>query len=460
LSADPAPTQAGAATYVVSSVRAWYALLVLGVVTLFALVDRQILVLLSEPIRKQLGLSDLQLGLLQGTAVTLFAALAAYPLSWLADRVDRRWVMAGCVLAWSLACAACGLAQDYTQLLLASALVGAAEAGLVPITYALIPSLFAPARRQLANSSFAMATGIGGGATIALCGLLVTHVDSLRPWLPEALKGLEGWRLSFLVAALPGPFMAVWVLSIAGGNAVTRTAAPVAALARAAAAPLLPYLREHRRTFVHFCSGVGLSFFGFGAVSGWMANMLMRQFAQTPQQVGNGMGLAGSTGLVLGFLITAFGLRQLAARLGDRLPLRALWIATLCTALCNFALMRAPSALSVYVIYGVMIMCLTLAGMLYITALQGLAPNTLRARVVSVQTIINSLAGAAAVPLVGLLSDQLKDRPNGLMIAATAVATPALLLSAWLLHRGETPYAQTAQANARADAADAARALA
>jgi MFS family permease len=448
------------ATHGVGSARAWYALLVLGVVTLFALVDRQILVLLSEPIRKQMGLSDLQLGLLQGTAVTLFAALAAYPLSWLADRFDRRRVMAACVLAWSLACAACGLAQDYQQLLLASALVGAAEAGLVPITYALIPSLFAPQRRQLANSTFTMATGIGGGATIALCGFLVTNVESLRPWLPLSMQGMEGWRLSFLVAALPGPLMALLVLSITTGRPAEGMAAPAGRLALsqalAATARLLPYLRQHKNTFLTFCSGVGLSFFGFGAVSGWMANMLMRQFAQTPQQVGNGMGLAGTTGLVLGFLITAFGMRRLSARLGDRLPLRALWVATLCTALLNFALIAAPSALAVYAIYGVMIMCLTLAGMLYITALQGLAPGTLRARVVSVQTILNGLSGALAVPLVGFVSDQLKDRPNGLMIAATALATPALLLAAWLLHRGEAHYALTAQASARADQAEAA----
>ena len=458
MNANAASTQEAAVAHGVSGARAWYALLVLGVVTLFALVDRQILVLLSEPIRKQLNLSDLQLGLLQGTAVTLFAALAAYPLSWLADRVDRRWVMAGCVLAWSLACAACGLAQDYTQLVLASAFVGAAEAGLVPITYALIPSLFGPARRQLANSSFTVATGVGGGATIALCGLLVTEIELLRPWLPQALQGLEGWRLSFLVAALPGPVMALLVLSITRVNAVPRTEALASSpgLVQVVAAQLLPYLREHRNTFSHFCSGVGLSFFGFGAVSGWMANMLIRQFAQTPQQVGNGMGLAGTTGLVLGFLISSFGLRRLAAQLGDRLPLRSLWVATLCTALLNFALMVAPSATAVYALYGLMIMCLTLAGMLYITALQGLAPGTLRARVVSVQTIINSLAGAAAVPLVGFLSDQLKDKPNGLMMAATAVATPALLLSAWLVYRGEAPYVKTAQASARADAALAA----
>jgi MFS family permease len=437
----------------VRSGAAWYALAVLSVVTLFALVDRQVLVLLSEPIRKQLGLSDFQLGLLQGTAVTLFAALAAYPISWLADRLDRRRVMAACVLAWSAACAACGLAQSYPQLLLASALVGAAEAGLVPITYALIPALFAPSRLQVANSSYGLATGIGGSATIALCGLLVAQVESWRPLLPAAMQGLEGWRLSFFAAALPGPLMALLVLSITAraARAAPASADAAAPALRTAAAKLLPHLRQHRSTFLHFCGGVGLSFFGFGAVGGWIANMLMRQFAQTPLQVGNGMGLAGGIGLALGFAISAFGLRPLMARLGHRLPLRSLWIATLCTAAINGLLMLSTSALQVYVLYGVMIMCLALAGMLYVTALQGLATGGVRARVVAMQTALNAAAGAIAVPMVGLLSDQLHHLNNGLMVAATALATPALLASAWLIYRGEHAYAATASANARAD---------
>ena len=433
------------------STAAWYALLVLTLVTLFALVDRQILVLLSEPIRKQMGLSDLQLGLLQGTAVTLFAALAAYPLSWLADRVDRRRVMAACVLLWSLGCMACGLAQTYPQLLLASALVGAAEAGLVPITYALIPALFAPSRLQTANSTFALVTGIGGSATIALCGLLVANVETLRPLLPDALMALEGWRLSFFAAGLPGPLMALLVLTITARAA--RSLPFTSPLAPITAPPLLPHIRQHLRTFIHFSGGVGLSFFGFGAVNGWIANMLMRQFAQTPLEVGSGMGAAGSAGLALGFVISVFGLKPLTARLGLRLQLRSLWVATLCTAAINGALIFAASAMQVYVLFGVMIMCLALAGMLYVTALQGLATGGLRARVVALQTAINSAAGALAVPLVGLLSDQLQHLNNGLMVAATALATPALLASAWLLARGERPYAETAAANARLDAA-------
>jgi len=308
----------------VASTSAWYALIVLSLVTLFALVDRQILVLLSEPIRKQLALSDFQLGLLQGTAVTLFAALAAYPLSWLADRIDRRRVMAACVITWSVGCAACGLAQTYPQLLMASALVGAAEAGLVPITYALIPALFAPRQLQVANSTFALATGIGGSATIALCGMLVANVEAVRPLLPDALSTLEGWRLSFFAAALPGPLMAALVLTITrrGARPLQPPVAAATTTPAAVARRLIPHVRQHLRTFVHFSGGVGLSFFGFGAVNGWIANMLIRQFEQTPMQVGNGLGLAGTVGLALGFLISAFGLKSLTARLGLRLQLR------------------------------------------------------------------------------------------------------------------------------------------
>jgi MFS family permease len=194
---------------------AWYALAVLVATNLFAMVDRQIFLLLAEPIRKALALSDLQLGLLQGTGIALFTALASYPLGWLSDRLDRRWVLASCIAVWSAAVLACGMAQDFVQLLLASALVGAGEAGLGPIVYALIPLLFFGAQRQLANSIFAV-TAVGGGAlALALSGQLVTWVESARPSLPMALQGLEGWRLSFFAAAMPAPLMILLVLTIA-----------------------------------------------------------------------------------------------------------------------------------------------------------------------------------------------------------------------------------------------------
>ena len=109
---------------------AWVSLLVLVALGLYTYMDRQIFGLQAEPLRQALGLSDLQFGLLQGVSVALFAAVVGYPIAWLSDRFDRRTVLAGCIATWSLAVGACGLARDFNELFVTSALVGAAEAGL------------------------------------------------------------------------------------------------------------------------------------------------------------------------------------------------------------------------------------------------------------------------------------------------------------------------------------------
>ena len=98
----------------------WYGLAALTLITLFSVADRQVFVLQAEIIRVQLALTDFQLGMLQGLGVSLSVAIATYPIGWLADRYDRRWVLAACIMLWSLAVAACGLAQGYACLLYTS----------------------------------------------------------------------------------------------------------------------------------------------------------------------------------------------------------------------------------------------------------------------------------------------------------------------------------------------------
>ncbi|MFN9250738.1 MAG: MFS transporter, partial [Brevundimonas sp.] len=93
------------------SLNAWLSLGLLIAIGLYMYTDRQVLVLQTEPIRQQLGLSDFQVGLVQGLSVALFAAFVSYPLGWLADRIDRRFVLAGSIILWSVAVAACGLSR-------------------------------------------------------------------------------------------------------------------------------------------------------------------------------------------------------------------------------------------------------------------------------------------------------------------------------------------------------------
>ena len=85
-----------------ASLASWYALLVLSVATLYAVIDRQVIILLSQQLKADLHLSDTQIGSLQGFGAVLFASIAAFPLGWLADRMDRRVLLSLCVIVWSI----------------------------------------------------------------------------------------------------------------------------------------------------------------------------------------------------------------------------------------------------------------------------------------------------------------------------------------------------------------------
>jgi len=446
---------------------AWYALGVLTLITLFAFIDRGVLVLQAEVIRQKLGLSDLQLGLLQGTGVAVFAALASYPLGWLADRYDRRLVLGGCVMFWSAAVVACGLAQGYEQLLLASALVGAGEAGLVPIVYALIPELFGQKKQQLANSIYSLSSTASGAAALALCGVIIGSVELARPLLPAAMQALEGWRLSFFAAALPAPLMVLAIASISlhkrrAGQVRAATPAPALATTSpdvpsptspATAPRWLPYARQHWQAFACFYAGVGLAMFGFAAVGSWLAVIYMRVFGQTAQQVGAALGGIALTGTALGFVLSVFGMRYLSPRLGVRTPLRAMWVACLSTVATYSMMVFATSAQQMFFIQGLYVLLLTTAVMLYPTALQNLAPSALRARTVALMGVLAAGMGAIASPLVGLVSDQFKHLPNGLILSAVLVAAPALLLAAVLLFLCERRFEVTVEAARAAERA-------
>lgn len=437
--------------------RAWYALAILTLVTLFAYLDRGVLILQAEAIRKSLGLSDLQVGLMQGTGVAIFAGIAAYPLGWLADRYDRRYVLAGCVLLWSTSVVAGALAPNYYGLLLSTAMVGGAEAGLVPIIYALIPELFPPHRRQTANSVYSLASQASGGLALALTGALIGSVDLVRPLLPGGLSGLDGWRLAFFLAAAPAPLMVLALLTIRitrrfkAPAADAESASAEAEAPRQPAPPLLPYMRQHAQFFICFYGGVGLAIFGFNCVGSWLAVIYARVFQQTPLQVGAAIGTIALAGTALGFLLSIYGTRWLGLRLGTRMNLRIMWVSA-ASAIVTFSMMVfATSATQMYAIQGLYIFLLTTAIMVYPTALQSMAPNVYRSRMVALMSVLSAGLTAVSPPLVGLVSDQFTHRPNGLILSAVLVAVPALLLSVAMLYRGEMLYTETVAAARRLD---------
>ena len=432
----------------------WYGLAVLILITLFAVADRQVFVLQAEVIRVQLALTDFQLGLLQGVGVSLSVALATYPIGWLADRYDRRWVLAGCIALWSLGVVACGLAHDYTSLFVASAMVGLGEAGLAPIVLALIPEMFRNDKRQLANSLSVVVGRLGTGMVIAFCGFLTVMAESARPYLPAALQAMESWRLTFFAAALPAPLFVLMLLTLpVRANAAGSRASGVESSGISPTAPLagaLEFIRSNLPGVGGFFASVSLVTFGAAAVGAWLPIVAMRQFGATPLQLGNALGSATLISTLIGLLVSVYGMRWLRARVGVQLPVVTLALGCAACALSALALLLPSSIDALFMVFGVYLTALMLVGMTFPTALQNLAPPHLRSRMFALLGTLAMLCASAAPPLVGLLSDQIRHRSDGLLLVTATLGGAAFLLAALGFARTAKHYGAALRAVAQA----------
>ncbi len=174
----------------------YYVLGLLTVVYSFNFIDRQLLSILQESVKKEMLLSDGQLGLLTGFAFAMFYVLAGLPIARWADRGNRRDIVAGSLVVWSLMTALCGMAQNFWQLLAARIGVGIGEAGGSPPSHSMISDTFPPEQRATALSFYSVGINIG-----ILFGFL----------LGGYLNEVFGWRVAFLVVGLPGVLLGVVV---------------------------------------------------------------------------------------------------------------------------------------------------------------------------------------------------------------------------------------------------------
>ncbi len=428
---------------------AWWSLGVLVFIGLYVVLDRQVFVLQIETIRRQMGLNDFQIGLVQGLSVALFSAVAGYPIAWLADRLDRRIVLSICVLIWSLAVAACGLAQNFTGLFFASAMVAAGEAGVLPIAYALIPELFKGRQRVFANSVLIVGGRLGQGMVLSLCGYLIYYVDTLRPTLPAAWQGLDTWRLAFFAAALPGILVIGLVMSMSSpAKSSMRPDSDLQQTASLAHAQMsvLAFIRSHWGTFGSFFLGMGLLLFGLSAISAFLPVVAMRQMGATPVQVGNFMGVAAFVSSLLGLLFTQLLAKYLRRRLGDHFPIVVLTCSSLLAAVTSSMFLAVHNAAQLFLVLGIQMTLLMCGMMTFPNAIQDMTPRHLRARLVAIIIMVNTVCSSLSPALVGAISDHLKDRPDGLLQAAVWTSCISLLLSAAVLWRCQRTYATTVAA--------------
>jgi len=193
----------------------------LVLVYVFNFLDRQILSILAERIKADLGLTDAQIGFLYGTAFAIFYALFGIPLGRLADVWDRRRLISWGLSFWSVMTATSALARNFTQLTAARIGVGVGEASASPAAYSLLCDYFPATRRASVLAIYSSGIYIGAGLGLGIGGLIVARWDAAFAGA-VAPFGLRGWQVAFFAVGLPGLLLSLWVRTLRepmrGGN--------------------------------------------------------------------------------------------------------------------------------------------------------------------------------------------------------------------------------------------------
>lgn len=214
MAADRAPAGSAEPPPEVGGPYARYTLAVLVVVYVFNFVDRQIPAILAEHIKRDLGVSDAQLGYLYGTAFAVFYALFGIPLGRLADAWDRRKLIALGLAFWSGMTALSGLARSFGQLAAARVGVGVGEASASPAAYSLLSDIFPRERRATVLALYSSGIYIGSGLGLFVGGWMVDRWNAAYPVASLAPFGLRGWQAAFFAAGLPGLLLALWAATL------------------------------------------------------------------------------------------------------------------------------------------------------------------------------------------------------------------------------------------------------
>ncbi len=375
----------GEAAAPASEAYARYALAVLTGVALINFLDRQIIAILAEPIKRDMGLTDSQVGLTAGLSFALLYTTLGIPVAWLADRWNRPRIIAIAIAIWSAMTIVCGLAQNFTQLFLARVGVGVGEAGSGPASHSLLSDLFPPEERAGAFGWYGL--GIPVGAFIAYAG---------GGWIVQNFS----WREAFFLAGAPGLVIALLVAFTVkepriGAVKPQRGQSVGAALRELAAKPAYWNLAA-AATLVAFVAYGFSSFYG-----AFFVRIHGMSYSELGVGLGAMVGLTGAFGAWSGgWVADRFHKKNVAATLW--LPAIALiaaaplfaWGLVIDDKWAALALIAAPTFAATFY-YGP-----TFA------TVQGLAKPQTRAMAVAIFIFISSLIGMGAGPVfAGALSD-------------------------------------------------------
>ena len=370
--------------------RSVYILLVVSLAAAFNYYDRYLLAILIEPIKRDLGLSDSQIGLLSGFAFAAVYCSVAVPIARVADRGMRVRVLSLSLALWSGMTALTGAAGSYATLLLCRLGVAVGESGGLPSTHAIVVESVSKERRATALSVVAFISAAGVSAAMIFGGLIADTY---------------GWRAAFVIAGVPGLGLALLIwLSVAEPRRGLRTDGTAAEPVSFGTALKLLW---QRKSFVYFCTGTAFGMISVFAFQIWVPAFLMRNFGLSAHEVSSSYSVLFTVGN-LGSAVLGGILYDFLVRRDSRW---SFWLQAISYAAAlplGWLFLYAPSYIFLLVLTPFMVLVTSLYGTPAYTLAQTLSGTRLRSTGAAIFMLVANLIGFGLGPtIVGVLSDAL-----------------------------------------------------
>jgi MFS family permease len=416
---------------------AWGVVVLLCVGGIISMLDRQVLILLVEPIKASLQISDTEVSLLQGLAVALFYGGLAVPLGRLADTGNRTRLIAAGALFFSLSTMAGGFAMSFGVLFATRLCVGVGEATLTPAGSSLIGDYMPPQRVGRAMGLFIGSSFVGSGLALVVIGAFLAWLTA-NPDLQFPIIGRRpDWQMVFIAASLPGLFFAAAMLLVREPPRSEGLALGQIGLKSATIAEVFVFVQDNARLLVPILIGLPLLAAANFGLNTWTPSFFIRTYGWTASEIGPVFGLMitvlGSSGVIAGGLLS------------DRLLARGRIDANLSVSMAG-ALLAVPFIIAFPLAGSPMLSLLLLGPVLFFgavpfgagpAAIPVLAPNRMRAQLMAVYLLIANLIGAGLGPwMIAAFTDFVLVDPAAIRWSIALVGSVAMISGAVVVGLG------------------------
>jgi len=450
--AEPAASEpaAAAAQPWPSAGKAWWCVIMLSIVLMLSQIDRNIITLLVQPIKADLGLSDVQMSLLLGPAFIVLYVFMGLPLSRLSDTRSRRVMITIGLTFWSLMTAACGLAQSFGQLFLARVGIGAGESVNGPATYSMLADYFPRERLPRALAALNIGFVLGTGFSLIAGGLVIGALMRVPEHTLPILGTVRSWQLVFIAVGLPGLIFAALMMTVSEpprrGLGGRRTEAPPVR-------EVAGYLRRNGRMYGGMIGGILMTALLVSGTQGWSPAFYERTYGWQARQVGVALGIMNLVASPIGLFLGAW-LTERLSRKHDDANMRVAIIAYTLAIPFQVAGPLMPDPYLAVLCSGVGILAAMMATTPYVAAMQTITPNQMRAQVSAIYLFVFSGLGSGLGSLLfGAVTDLIvRDEANirFTMAGAAAVMAP---LGVLIISLARKPYGEAIAAIKAAEGA-------